>query len=108
MFAQRQENRGCRTIVSYRWPPDERAKSTKPQKCSAVFVKKAKSKPQAKSAEHGVALLQALPAEPTAGEEDAVQVAVRMPSGTRLTRRYKLRHVLCTLWTLCLQPLYLS
>ena len=34
-----------------------------------------------------MALWQALPAEPSAGEEDVVQVAVRMPSGTRFTRR---------------------
>ena len=30
---------------------------------------------------------QALPAEPGAGEEDVVQVAVRMPNGSRFTRR---------------------
>ena len=32
--------------------------------------------------------MQALPAEPGAGDEDVVQVAVRMPSGTRFIRRY--------------------
>lgn len=39
------------------------------------------------------AQLQALPAEPDAAEADVVQVAVRMPSGTRFTRRYSSLHV---------------
>ena len=37
--------------------------------------------------------LQALPAEPAAGEADVVQVAVRMPTGTRFTRRYHYLYV---------------
>lgn len=37
--------------------------------------------------------LQALPAEPDAGEADVVQMAVRMPTGTRFTRRYHALHV---------------
>lgn len=40
-----------------------------------------------------VVQLQALPAEPDAAEADVVQVAVRMPSGTRFTRRYRSLHV---------------
>ena len=38
--------------------------------------------------------LQALPAEPDAGEADVVQVAVRLPSGTRFTRRSHSLHVI--------------
>lgn len=32
-------------------------------------------------------VLQALPVEPSAGVEDVVQVLVRMPNGSRFTRR---------------------